>query len=568
MKRAVIYARVSSEEQARRGLSIPEQVDCCRRYARDHDLDVVGQYVDEAESGMTDERPQFQRMIAAGCAGEYAHLICHKGDRFARDRVDAAVYKRDLRRRGIVLHFVTEPIVDGPDGALLEALTEAIADRFSHNLSAEVRKGLAAKRKRGDPHGTAPYGYRWAKPEELPRDRLTQLLPDKQEAPVLQMLFDWLEAGESYHGMVRRLNEMGIRARDGGPWAYHSTVKKMLTNPTYAGYLTMESKSYRPQVAKQKQERRARSDWQLMPSDRFEPLIERDRWARIQGLVAARSRKAAQAAPYLFSGIVACPFRGCKGHLIGATNHKRRGKPYYRYACNVEPRQHRCMTWPRDHLEARILEALEGVGDHPTAQVRFAPVPGSSPEVEAVILKASLQQIEQRAERAKDAYENGDYDLEEMKRRVAAHKADHERVSAQLAGLTSKPAGVGRKQASKVMRSLAEVARDENLSVRARRAILASHICAIELPGGRLFELPPEKASCRKLMELGNAVHAAARAGNNLLHFEPAGSPVGVSLDDGCLGLERRPDRIAGIWLYQPKVVPLEPARGIEPPTR
>ena len=114
----------------------------------------------------------------------------------------------------------------------------------------------------------------------------------------------------------------------------------------------------------------AHADWQLVPSDRWEPLIDRDRWARIQGLVAARSRKAAQAAPYLFSGIVACPFRGCKGHLIGATNHKRRGKPYYRYACNVEPRQHRCMTWPRDHLEARILEALEGVGDHPTAQVR------------------------------------------------------------------------------------------------------------------------------------------------------------------------------------------------------
>jgi len=175
------------------------------------------------------------------------------------------------------LHFVTEPIVDGPDGALLEALTEAIADRFSHNLSAEVRKGLAAKRKRGDPHGTAPYGYRWAKPEELPRDRLTQLLPDEQEAPVVRMLLDWFEAGESYHGMVRRLNDMGRRTRAGGPWAYHSNIQRMLTNPIYAGYLTAESKSYRPQVAKRGQVRRARrlatrTQRQVGAADRPRPL--------------------------------------------------------------------------------------------------------------------------------------------------------------------------------------------------------------------------------------------------------------------------------------------------------
>ena len=568
MKCAAIYARVSSEEQARREASIPEQVDECREHARDDDLPPGEEYADLGESGMSDARPQFQRMIADACAGKFTDLIVHKSDRLARSREDAVVYKALLRRKGIELHFVAEPTVEGPQAVLLEAQQEAVNEYFSLNLSAEVRKGLAAKRKRGDPHGAAPYGYRWAKPHERPADRLTQLLPDEQEAPVVRMLLDWFEAGESYHGMVRRLNDMGLRTRAGGEWRYHSNIQRILTNPIYAGYLTAESKSFRPQVADHKQVRRARSDWQLVHSDRWEPLIERDRWARIQGLVAARSRKAAQASPYLFSGIIACPFRGCTGHLIGATNHKQRGKPYYRYACNVEPRQHRCMTWPRDHLEARILEALEGVGDHPSAQVRFAPVPGSSPEVEAVILEARLAEIEKEAERIKLGWEREIYDEDETKRRLAAKKGEHQQVSKQLAELTSKPATVSRKEAARTMRSLAEVARDENLSVRARRAILASHICAIELPGGRLFELLPEKASTRKILELMTAVHTAARAGNDLVCFGPATASVGVSPDDSCLGLQRRPDRIAGIWLYQPKVVPLEPARGIEPPTR
>src|SRR5882672_10162465 len=61
--KVVAYARVSTTEQAERDLSLPAQLDAIRRYARERELTIAGEYVERGVTGTDDNRPQFQRML-------------------------------------------------------------------------------------------------------------------------------------------------------------------------------------------------------------------------------------------------------------------------------------------------------------------------------------------------------------------------------------------------------------------------------------------------------------------------------------------------------------------------
>ena len=117
MKRAAIYARYSCDKQ--RDESIDDQVAACREYASAHDMEVVDVYADAAMSGRDDDRPQFQAMLSAE---GFEVLLVWKLDRFARDRFDASVNRRHLKKRGVQVVSVTEPISDGPEGIIMEGL--------------------------------------------------------------------------------------------------------------------------------------------------------------------------------------------------------------------------------------------------------------------------------------------------------------------------------------------------------------------------------------------------------------------------------------------------------------
>ena len=86
---AVIYARYSSHNQTEQ--SIEGQLRDCYAYAKRCDLNVVGEYIDRAISGTTDERPDFQRMIADAPKKQFQRILVWKLDRFARSRYDSAI---------------------------------------------------------------------------------------------------------------------------------------------------------------------------------------------------------------------------------------------------------------------------------------------------------------------------------------------------------------------------------------------------------------------------------------------------------------------------------------------
>lgn len=140
MQNAVIYARFSCSKQ--REESIEDQARVCTEAAERDGYRIVKVYADQATSGRTDERPQFKRMLADAERGEWSAVWVYKLDRFARNRFDAATNKARLKRCGVSLLSATEHINDGPDGILMEAVLEGMAEYYSAQLAQNVRRGL------------------------------------------------------------------------------------------------------------------------------------------------------------------------------------------------------------------------------------------------------------------------------------------------------------------------------------------------------------------------------------------------------------------------------------------
>ena len=95
----VIYARFSSHNQTE--ASIEGQLKECYAYAKRNNYTIVGEYIDRAVSGQTDNRPEFLKMIADSSKKFFQYVLCYQLDRFARNRYDSATYKAKLKKNGV-----------------------------------------------------------------------------------------------------------------------------------------------------------------------------------------------------------------------------------------------------------------------------------------------------------------------------------------------------------------------------------------------------------------------------------------------------------------------------------
>ena len=186
MTPAVIYARYSSDNQ--REESIAGQLRECHAYADRNGYLVVNEYTDSALSGKTDKRPGFQKMINDSASKSFQVVIVWKLDRFARNRYDAAVYRKKLRDNGVRLCSAMENISDSPEGIILEGLLESMAEYYSANLSENIKRGYydsALERKMT----CGMLGYRRGPDGKYEIDPAT--------APIVQRIFEEYTSGKS-----------------------------------------------------------------------------------------------------------------------------------------------------------------------------------------------------------------------------------------------------------------------------------------------------------------------------------------------------------------------------------
>ena len=225
MKKGVIYARYSSDRQNEQ--SIAGQIDVCTEWAKNNDINIVNIYHDEALSGKTDNRPDFQRMIKDAKGAGFDYIIVYKLDRFARNRYDSAIYKAQLKKHGVRIISAMENIADGPEGIILESVLEGMAEYYSANLSQNVLRGMRQRAELGKyMGGTIPLGYK------IDKDK--NYVINEDTAGIVKRIYEMYADGYTVREICKELNSAGYKTSIGKPFSYHS-LYRILSNRKYIG---------------------------------------------------------------------------------------------------------------------------------------------------------------------------------------------------------------------------------------------------------------------------------------------------------------------------------------------
>jgi site-specific DNA recombinase len=271
--RCVIYLRVSTREQADKGLSIPAQRLACVRHIRDRGWDLVDEYSDRGESARTADRPQLQALLARiQHDGGIDAVVVHKIDRLARNMEDHIAIRALLRRRGIALVSTTENLEETASGRLVEGIHALMAEFYSANLAAEARKGMAEKAKQGGWPHQAPIGY-LNKRESIGGRRVAFIVPDPERADLVRSAFElYATGGYSVAQLTDELAERGLRSRGQRDRPEKplvvSSVADLLANPVYTGVVEWQAVTYPGQ---------------------HQPLVDEATFQRVQQLLATRA---------------------------------------------------------------------------------------------------------------------------------------------------------------------------------------------------------------------------------------------------------------------------------------
>src|SRR3546814_13750841 len=124
MRRAAIYARVSTVRQAEHDLSLPDQIAQCRSWCERHGVEVVEVYTEPGASALDEDRPVFQEMIFAARKADHPFdlVLVHSLSRFSRDSLHSELYVRALRKVGVELVSITQEVTQDAGGEVFRRM--------------------------------------------------------------------------------------------------------------------------------------------------------------------------------------------------------------------------------------------------------------------------------------------------------------------------------------------------------------------------------------------------------------------------------------------------------------
>lgn len=216
---ALLYCRVSTQDQSREGVSLPQQLAACRRYAGDHGWAIGGEFQDVL-SGSRDDRPDYQRLLAEArtrCGrGESVVVIVMRLDRFGRRLLERVRAREELKALGVPTHSVAD---NGEVTDLLSNIMASIAQEEVRLISERTSDAKAHLSRQGwYPGGRPPWGLllRDATATERLQGAPRRVLDvDPVAAPFVQEAARRLVAGESLHNLARWVSTLPSAARSG-----------------------------------------------------------------------------------------------------------------------------------------------------------------------------------------------------------------------------------------------------------------------------------------------------------------------------------------------------------------
>ena len=418
---AAAYVRVSTDDQME--LSPDSQMEKIREYAAKNGLLLLSEYIfhDDGISGRAAEkRPGFQQMIAT--AKDPSHpfdvIIVWKFSRFARNQEESIFYKSILRSKCKVdVVSVSEPLIAGPFGSLIERIIEWMDEFYSVRLAEEVKRSMTVNAKNGTLQATPSFGYRV-------ENRQLVIVPE--EAEIIREIFRRFISGDAMFRIAKDLSARGIRTHRGNPFE-NRTIDYILNNPVYLGKLRWTPSG--------KTHRNFKNEDSIIADALHEPIIDAETWDAAQARCAElkksykRYGKPSSERKHWLCGVVRCS--ACGATLIWANPHFMKCNNYAHGRCAAS--QHVAV----EALEESFLAQLQH--DLTFAESVACVVQAAKTAHSDQRLQQQRARIVSRIDRLRESYLDGVETLETYKAARQQMQAQLDDLDAQIAESAAVP---------------------------------------------------------------------------------------------------------------------------------
>lgn len=383
-----LYIRVSTDDQAE--LSPDAQKRLLLDYAKKNGIIISNDFIfSESVSGRhVQKRPEFQRMI--GIAKQPSHpldvILVWKYSRFARNQEESIVYKSMLKKDHVEVISVSEPLIDGPFGSLIERIIEWMDEYYSIRLSGEVLRGMKEKALRNGYQSSPCLGY-----EAVGHGKPFQI--NEAEYAMVSYIMDLYDnQNMDETAIARKCNDLGYKTKRGNPFE-RRTIDRILQNPFYCGIVSWNGVEF---------------------EGAHEVRISKERFDRRQRLIASRKRpmkaRNISTCKHWLSGLLKCSVCGATLSYTG------NGKcPYFQCWKYAKGFHKTSVALSVKKAEEAVIEYFDLVlaGADFTYVRKEQPAADKTAAIEQ--LQKKLSKLSARESRIRDAYESGIDSLEEYK---------------------------------------------------------------------------------------------------------------------------------------------------------
>lgn len=410
---AYAYVRVSTHDQEE--MSPESQKRLLREYADKNNIVILKVFYELGVSGRkADKRPEFQEMISLCKTDEHPVdlILVWKFSRFARNQEESIVYKSLLKKQhNVDVVSISEPLIDGPFGSLIERIIEWMDEYYSIRLSGEVLRGMKEKARQEGYQMVPPLGY-----QAVGGGR--PFVINEKEFEIVSYMAEQFDTYDiDFTAIARNLNDMGYLSRRGCPFEAR-TVERVLTNPFYYGLVAWEDITFMG------------THEVRITKERFDKRMQ-----KIQQRHRPSRRRNISACKHWLSGLLKCGYCGATLAYNGA-NIKCPSFQCYRYSKGIHKGS--CCISEKRITEA-VYEYFEKLLDGMNFEYTYHPPKSLESREKRASLAKELDKFKLREQRIRSAYENGVDTLEEYSQNKARLKKAREELEMKLADIQIQP---------------------------------------------------------------------------------------------------------------------------------
>ncbi|MCM1052568.1 MAG: recombinase family protein [Ruminococcus sp.] len=378
-----IYTRVSTEDQAREGFSLPEQRERLEAMCKYKGYKIYDYYEDAGISAKTgNHRPEFDRLLEDIKAKRINTIVTLKLDRLTRSVYDWENIMKFLEENNAYLDCANDEInTTNANGKLVSRLLMSVSQNEIERTSERTKIGLAGAIKNGNIPNKAPLGF---------TRKNKKLVPDPLTKDIIIRLYQLYFEGNSYQKIANIFNEEKIANKK---W-YDTTILEMIENPLYKGDFIHGKRTNHPTYY----------------YNVIEPIISKEMWESCQVQKKKNSKSYMRNQTYLFLQKLKCP--KCGRILGGRASYKKKAdKWYHYYGCS-----HCKNNIKEDKIEKSIIHLLSDILEYDAVVNEFfLPMLKTKIENPKEELSRELKVQEMKKERVRNAYINEGFTLEEYK---------------------------------------------------------------------------------------------------------------------------------------------------------